>query len=335
MANDATITAWIDHLGVGQEKFPRDVASPKRILALNQSEYINLIENKVQSRNLYAGLYSQPYVETGIYDKIFLDLDSPDLRESHKEVQLIAQKLESMKCKPRVYFSGNGFAVYVDVYPSAFNRAQLRMWAFNLQQELNLKTLDWCVIGDRRRVSRLPYTFNLKAIKRGEQVRMCVPINSKWSIHRILAESIRPTVESIDIKPVRPEWIGLDSTQPLESVERIAARIAMGDKALLPIDTMNAASSVSKLVKMATRIKDGRHRILHYILVPSLLALKYTPDEVHSFCKGFITMSNKNYESYRDYVSLSITRTIDQNWQPWTFDKFLSTHIDLIEQFRR
>ncbi|MCW3983778.1 MAG: hypothetical protein NWE96_07255 [Candidatus Bathyarchaeota archaeon] len=112
-------------------------------------------------------------------EKLFFDFDSKDLSLAWKEANTLATVLqESYGVKPLVCFSGSkGYHVYVWLQKTEhFDSAQTTKVFYKTAQELLLKglsfqTLDSQVLGDIKRLARVPYTLHEKSLK------PCTPVN--------------------------------------------------------------------------------------------------------------------------------------------------------------
>jgi hypothetical protein len=307
--------AWLEHLGI-DKRFPRDVAYPWRVQVTNKDEYLRRIESMVRYSNIYTSLY--PY-NGGVVDKIYLDVDAPTIEEAKKALDMVVQRSrERWDYTPRVYYTGGrGFAVYWDFEPAKVDLMGAREALLSLFYS---PYVDTHVLGDERRVSRVPYTLNYNNLLRGDTPRLCVPINPDWSVHEILEESkkckFRKEIEIVPCEAFRKEavtWKYVPKVYPAKSLE------------------INNSEVLNYLVSLSEKITDGRHRIIHYLIVPTLVAMGYTDEQILAFCRAFIEKTGKSWVRYERYVERSIRRTREGNWRPWTPEKFLLENPDLWE----
>jgi hypothetical protein len=111
-------------------------------------------------------------------EKLFFDFDSKDLGLAWKEASQFAETLrKSYGVEPLVCFSGRkGYHVYVFLQEQAkFASVQEAKSFYRTAQTLilkglNLNTLDMQVIGDIKRVARVPYSVHEKTLE------LCVPV---------------------------------------------------------------------------------------------------------------------------------------------------------------
>jgi hypothetical protein len=123
----------------------------------------------------------QPFLERDCVvsvEKLFFDFDSQDLEIAWKEARYFAELLrKSYGAEPLVCFSGRkGYHVYAFLQENAkFATVEKAKKFYNTAQRLILKglkleTLDMQVVGDIKRISRVPYSIHEKSLQ------LCVPI---------------------------------------------------------------------------------------------------------------------------------------------------------------
>jgi hypothetical protein len=126
----------------------------------------------------------QPFIERDCVvsvEKLFFDFDSQDLEIAWKEACYFADTLrKSYGIEPLVCFSGRkGYHVYAFLQENAkFATVEKAKKFYNTAQRLILKglkleTLDMQVIGDIKRVARVPYSIHEKSLQ------LCAPITEK------------------------------------------------------------------------------------------------------------------------------------------------------------
>jgi len=301
--------AWLNHLGI-DNNFPRDVGFPDRRKVYNWWQYVRMVELNMHCNNIYVSLYSDSYIEKGLWDKLFFDIDAHDgsLPKAHIDMLRLYDYLHAeFNAEPRVYFTGNGFAVYLDFEPVSIDKWSIRYFGVEIVQKAGCKRVDTAPIGDKRRISRVPYTYNFKS----ENIRMCIPINVDWDLDTILEESKKPT-KFVEVR-VRPVEVEIPVYEwDMEANGTITNLDYIDDELIL------------FLYKNAHKITDGRKRLIHFVLVPTFIH-KYnmTRNEVHVLCRLFIEKTGGEYADYESYVESSITRTLRDGWKPWSMDYFL------------
>lgn len=302
--------AWLNHLGV-DSNFPRDIGFPERRKLYNWWQYIRTIELNMHSNNIYVALYSDRSIEKGLWDKIFFDVDghNGEIPKAHLDALRLYDYLQSeFGAEPRLYFTGNGFAVYFDFEPTSIDKWSIREFALSIIRGAKAKHVDTIPLGDKRRISRVPYTYNLKT----EERRMCIPISVDWDLDTILAESVNPTkLIEVRVQPVEVE------------IPVIEVDVPEHDSAKIKLDYIDD-ELIQFIYRNAPKMIDGRKRLIHFVLVPAFIH-KYdmTPQEVHVMCRMFVEKTGADYEDYRSYVESSIMRTLRDGWRPWSMDYFL------------
>jgi len=189
--------------------FPRDSAIPyaydenrepllTRLQLSNELSYYFLHERI--KKDFYVAVYSDEQINKRMIDTIFVDIDDKDLNKSYEKLWRFLNKLEEKGIdigKLRVYFSGGkGFHVFLDFEPIWLpNFIQFRSITMKLFKELGVDNIiDAKVIGDWRRVSRVPYTINSK------RNLYCYPIDPTEDISNIIAEAVEPEIRQIKLR---------------------------------------------------------------------------------------------------------------------------------------
>ena len=310
--------AWLNHLGI-DSNFPRDMGFPERRKVYNWWQYVRTIELNMHCNNIYVALYSDNNIQKGLWDKLFFDVDAHDgsLPKAHLDMLRLYDYIQSnYGVEPRLYFTGHGFAVYFDFEPVSIDKWSVKVFGMDIIRKAGCKQVDTTPLGDKRRISRIPYTYNLKTDDR----RMCIPISVDWDLDTILDEASKPT-KLLDVK-VQPAVVEI----PVYEWD-----MPEYDAAITNLDYIDD-ELVLFIYKNAHKMTDGRKRLIHFVLVPTFVH-KYgmTRNEVHVLCRLFIEKSGADYEEYESYVESSITRTLRDGWKPWSMDYFIYNYPELRE----
>jgi len=188
--------------------FPREVGSPQRKVVKDFDELVKFIISTNGKGPVYCSVYG--YLDesfTPVVDRIFFDFDSPTGKVTEdlwNEVTRFAKELKRLKATPLVVFSGKkGFHVYV-FFPAAFirhPRETLRRVGEKLIEKYKLKYADAKIVGDTRRLARVPYTIH------EESKLYCFPIPEElWDapLQKILDLAKNPPVFRIEISESKP-----------------------------------------------------------------------------------------------------------------------------------
>jgi len=341
-------SVWLKHLGI-DSNFPRDLGFPERVKIQNWWQYIRTIELNWHTNNIYVALYSDYYIKNNIWDKLFFDIDAhvnlntgtkrenegglgqayhplkgaarrsltPLFEDAYADALRLYDYLHNeFNATPRVYFTGGGFAVYLDFEPLVVDKYSIRMFCHRIVAKAKVKHIDTHPFGDSRRISRIPYTWNFKY----NPPRMCIPIDVDWTLEKIIEEALHPCYSvGIEIEPVK---VTIPEYEPPEFDRQDASYVE--DDLILYI------------FENAHRWQDGRKRLLHFILVPTFMH-KYglNRKEIHRMCRLFIERTGADYSEYESYVESSITRTERDGWKPWSIEYFLYKCPELLEYYRR
>lgn len=299
---------------------------PKQYLVNSFDELIHNFEEYKDTCNLYCRVFSEWQVDNNKFDKVYFDEDSEkDIKLAYKEMQLINNFLNDyFDCTPRNMFTANkGFSIYIDFPETKLDYDKIRWFADNFRSALKLAYMDIKVTKTVRRISRLPYSINKNTNIGGKKEKLCIPINPKWSMHKILTEAKECTFAQ-DIV-----------VEPCKEIRDIITHIKEPEYTYNnKNDTNNLTIFNLKDIKIWTDnadiIPDGRHRIIYECIIPALVKHENVTDEmIHAVCQKFIETSGKNYSEYRYMVSTHIKRNRQYKFKPKTFDELLLEHPDI------
>lgn len=364
--NDLTLDIrkqWVSHIGgSGTTQFPRDIGLPHRFSVSSLREMIDALETAKTHSQLYVQVHSDIEQAADVYDSIYIDIDAempfePDEGTKEERYQMWKESLEDaywevkkyswhMKeaydAELRVYFSGSrGFSIYVDFVEVECDYGAV---VSTIQDTLRDAGVDMNLVDssvfEKNRISRLPYSLNWNhEEKRGLDPLLCLPIDPNWNFDTLLDEITDPEIQkSVNITK--------DENIVREYIEH---RHRTGDYESQEIDgdieiTINPEASLERietLMDIAEHIRDGRHRILHFMFVPALIEAGWEDyGQIHEISQEFIEKTGASYRpDYYKHVEKSIPRTIegppnsDGHWKPWTIQRFLQEYPELLPHF--
>jgi hypothetical protein len=177
-------------------RFPREVGI-KREIVHNINEFNKYIQLNNGIKNVYTSLY-----DINLYiDKVFFDIDNQDLSKAKEDTITLIKRLNEYELPYIVLFSGKkGFHVYIPTNPwQAPNLETARYVLKTIQNSLSngIKSVDKHVIGDVRRLVRVPNTLNKN--------NYCVPLPDTfiyWDVVKIIDYAKSPHDINYDVKPV-------------------------------------------------------------------------------------------------------------------------------------
>lgn len=123
--------------------------------------YLTLMSGS--NRGTYVSIYDSS--ERPLIDKVVFDLDSKDLNEAFADADILMDRLHKRNIPAAAMFSGKkGFHCYGLLKGAKIQRDAANYYLGNLQRNLSqdLKTMDSSIIGDSRRMIRIPNTLNGK-----------------------------------------------------------------------------------------------------------------------------------------------------------------------------
>ena len=155
---------WLKHARANLPfSFPRDYGL-KRRKVVNRTHYLTSVKlARRNKKSAYVAVYSDYEVKHNIASTVYYDFDSDNgVEDLMKEVE----KLSSLDFKNRIYFTGGrGVHLFVDFSPSIV--VDLKGASKHVLDQISQQTgadfdnyLDDSVIGDRRRMCRVPYTYH-------------------------------------------------------------------------------------------------------------------------------------------------------------------------------
>lgn len=169
---------WINHVRLGEEKsllFPRNIGiscfDSKKIVqkkVYNKKQYLVYLRSHWDDKECFSSLLSDYQVENNIVDRIFLEFDEDDPDERSRKGKIVYYCLKSLGITPYVLFSGGRsyhYHIFFDPVQLDDPKRRIKKWV----KGLPIDFLDFQVVGDLRRLTRLPYTCH----KSG---KMCVII---------------------------------------------------------------------------------------------------------------------------------------------------------------
>tara|TARA_R110000824_G_scaffold338355_1_gene524825 strand:+ start:683 stop:1690 length:1008 start_codon:yes stop_codon:yes gene_type:complete len=188
-------------------KFPREVwagshltrkAQMKRQIVNTREEFITFIGRFNNKMNCYTSVYDyrrfglqQAVVSSVVLDRLFLDFDSHDkpLDLSLEDVKSVLSYLDKQDYIYEIYFSGNGFHVFVYGEVSD-NIRDIQQFFYKLYPVAKHGTLDKSGV-QTRRLRRVPNTVNMNT----EDFLYCIPLKKEdlGTMSQIIALAREPT----------------------------------------------------------------------------------------------------------------------------------------------
>jgi predicted transcriptional regulator/energy-coupling factor transporter ATP-binding protein EcfA2 len=209
--------------------FPREVGDPERRIVNNVSDFIRFIldctrSNKPAFTAVYA--FRDKEFKDPIIDRIFLDFDASegDLEDCWDEVREFAKFLKLAKINPLVVFSGKkGFHIYI-FFPevklkhpkeSIQKFVALLITRFESEKKVKVRYLDRKVVGDIRRLARIPYSVHEDTKRFAIIVR-----DLDQTLDDILEESVNPKFIAVPIIRSQEAFIVLKYIDEVTDVEQ-------------------------------------------------------------------------------------------------------------------
>ena len=331
---------WILHLGLTPE-FPRDVGFMQpdarrdfvRLPVHNTQEYVRAIAKHIDSRGSFVNVYSKRQQHASVVAKLFFDIDAETLEEAQRKRKEGHRFFDKLEWDFRETFSANkGFQFFVD-FPQevTVDWYELKEFCKRLNG-LSGGIFDESVFGDKNRICRVPFTPNMKGLRHGKGMLWCVPVQRDWDLERVLAAaSLKEPAAPLEL------MFSSNAARDVDSLPKNEVR-PFESRSVPQVTTITPISDEQKgfyqdlvhtiLALVAPHADDGRKSVLHFLLVPALIQLGYTNQQIHEACKNFIERSKQSYirGGYSMYVEQSIARNRAGGWKPLPLDKFMLAH---------
>jgi len=257
----------------------RELGSPERWFT-DQPKDLEAHVKKCAEKRLPCLMSAQPYSARdqpfGL-EKLFFDFDSKeDLEKAWKEAQNFTRALITYyEVKPLLVFSGRkGYHIYVflksvfsfpawleDTMKEVYRDMQTR-----LLKGFNFKTLDSAVIGDIKRLARVPYSIHEKS------GCLCQPINLD-----------REPIQIKSLDEYREAGLGLDVLRA--SYNHVFAEQSKSAKKVLRIKTRNGKARPCVEAALKQRLNDGSgHKMRLAIAAEFLNRGVSIPEVAQLFC---------------------------------------------------
>ena len=305
MINQFYTTQWQIHLG-GVDAFPRDLAyvkdpSPlsKRFKVYDWKSFVQQVWQHISYLDTFVSIFSDDQQNHNNYNTIFIDIDATNLQDAYDDVQKISKFAAKTKTiSPRIYFSGQkGFHVYLDFEPTSFKHYKEVALGYveTLKDALGLQHVDAACSGDKKRVSRLPYT------KHTSTGYLCIPIKPTMTLETIVdyAQGYRGD----------RSWIPLD-TKPSDVhskiLENIDVHYVPPERSVSdPVYSFSMSQDLVHLTNNAHKFQ-GLNRIAYTKILPIFKARDRPVSEVINFIRS---IEMRMGESGKGFIG-----KVDTNW---------------------
>ncbi|MFQ5531016.1 MAG: hypothetical protein ACE5ES_00205 [Candidatus Nanoarchaeia archaeon] len=251
--------------------------------------------------NIYTGIYSLNQQQNDVYDRIYIDFDDENIEYAYKEAITLKNIIsEQWGGSPLLVESGNkGYNIYVFFKPTKINHFQQTMRILFDKWKSSFKTLDMSVVGQKNRVSRIPYSINMKG------KRKCLPFGISFEESNI-ADFI----------------LEIDNNINNNNINNINNNINIDEEDIRYI--MNIMANLPNISG------SGWNRAMFHILAP-MLAQKYNYSTAVLILDDFLEKTNSL--KYRSYCINQLRAAKRKNIKPMRLDTFLWKYPELYKYF--
>ena len=142
--------------------------NPRRDPVCKQSTITHFVDVFNGKTHIYESVYhyvDEPAIDKVLVDKIYLDFDAQD-ENFFEHTKIIAKYLYDNDIMFYIRFSGRGFHIFIMLDHKWLKnpRMAIRKYVNNLHERMGTSS-DPAVIGDLRRLVRIPNTINIKSHK--------------------------------------------------------------------------------------------------------------------------------------------------------------------------
>jgi hypothetical protein len=271
---------------------------PRRFKIIDTDDidyYISIYNGK---KDLYQTVYNYEDVidiNTVIVDKIFLDFDYNSDMKFLSDVRGVAKYLYRNDYLFYIRFSGNGFHIFILLDDDELKnpKSAIKNYVDFLHKQTGT-TSDPAVIGDLRRVVRIPNTLN---IKHKEQQYYCIPIsyneliNKTYEEIKLLASYPRETKDDF-INGHRllniSEWDSNILIKEHHNAQNIISDVEISDE--IP-------PCIKELMKDPMLGNTGRIQVILFFR-----DLGYTRDEVEDLLYSFLSEEKFNHCVHEEHL---------------------------------
>jgi len=345
---------WLEFFGEGIP-FPRKIGIPDQFSASSMSDFMEKVNRSYFDRNLYTSIHSEIQIKNNFFNKFYCDFDTcslfPTLSDVWKETRKFCDHMrENYGFDELIFFTGGGFHVYYHFDQQKLkNFNALKLWLLNIEDEIGV-SMDTSVLGQRNRLARLPYTWNLKDDY--DYAKMCIPVSVDWDIDKIILNSENGEIE----KGINVEKSDFPNT--ILKHQDFLSELDMGEEQEVKsyeFDEEKIASELASIMSLTNHVKswsersepeddsrfDGRSRMLSFLIVPRLVSLGMKDDDIIGWCENWIRATGKPFDDYLSEVEGYIQRTREgtdneEIWYPWGFKRFFADvdHSDITRKFQ-
>lgn len=343
--------------------FPRDLAFPWRRKVRTLEEYISTIHRMREQSNVYVALYSDISIDHDRYHRILVDFDTnslrPTLNDVWKDVRKFGARLrEKYDAEPQFIFTGGGFHCIIEIPEITLNFPKaMQHLVVDIATEVGVGAIDGSVLGDKRRITRLPFTLNLK--EKYDPKPLCIPVRLDWSLAKVIHEahycSYEVLLERKECEAIVDDLLEYERAlfheyecrrkfkPKLEAPTKRAEKLKKELKALERLAELIARKLDEIPESERERVFDGRHRLLHYRAIPILVALGASNEEIEGWARDWIQKTGNAWdEKRRRAVVQSIERTragpkgdYSEPWSPWSWERFYAKYPELLTFIER
>lgn len=271
---------------------------PRRFRILNQDDldyFINIYNGK---KDLYQAIYNYQDnidVKNVIVDKIYLDFDFNSNMKFLYDTRVVAQYLYDNDYLFYIRFSGNGFHIFILLDDAKLKnpKVAIKHYVDFLHKKTQTES-DPAVVGDLRRVSRIPNTLNLKNKK---QQFYCITLtfdelmNKSYEDIRLLASKPRDTTKDF-INGHRflniSEWDSNIFKEEKSKIHNIVTDTKINDE--IP-------PCVQEMMKDSMLGNAGRVQLILFFR-----DLGYTEEEVEDILYNFLSEEKFNHCVYEEHL---------------------------------
>jgi hypothetical protein len=277
------LTRWLRVKDI-EQAFPRE-AGLKRDIAVTPEAFMEYVYGCIEEmKDCYASVFSIRQIRENRYDTIFLDVDN------HDDADKLRSKLDEYGFEYREYDSGRGRHFYLDFEEEYLPEYKSGVREFVVKVLKVNDIVDMHVVGDVRRMARVPMTYNTRVGKFSTVINDNVGLNKE--LPKIIKElgKLSNTITRVDSDKCNMKTI----------------EMFKGSK--LPL-------CIEDLINKAIREQHLQHH--ERLIVATFMLTRYTKSEVREIFK-LCSDYNKVVTDY------NLSWIIEKGYMPYSCDKIKS-----------
>jgi hypothetical protein len=98
-------------------------------------------------------------------------------------------------------------------------------------------------------------------------------------------------------------------------------------------DATRQGETLGRMMEVARNVRDGREKIVSFVILPSLVAMGATVEECRTYVRTWLDATPKSYnwQFYDRHVELRYEKIVAENRPPWRFETLLLKYPEIAQ----